>query len=83
MQAQQSKDLIQESMSDTLEQLDKVKKENDLISSQLLESQEELQESMREVKDKEGQISQLVQQCADKDEQIANLKSDMIKFQSD
>ena len=83
MQAQQYKDLIQESMSDTLEQLDKVKKENDLISSQLLESQEELQESMREVKDKESQISQLVQQCADKDEQIANLKSDMIKLQSD
>ena len=58
MQAQQYKDLIQESMSDTLEQLDNEKKENDLIS-------------------------QLFQQCADKDEQIANLKSDMIKLQSD
>ena len=83
MQAQQSKDLIQESMSDTLEQLDKVKKENDLINRQLLESQEELQENIREVKDKESLISQLVQQCADQDEKIANLKSDMMKLQSD
>jgi hypothetical protein len=45
--------LLQENLSDTKDQLEKEKKENDYLTSQLLVAQEESQETHRIVKELE------------------------------
>jgi hypothetical protein len=53
IRVEQESDLLQEKLINATDQLEKLKKENDTLSSQLLVSQEDSQEANRLVKDLE------------------------------